>query len=105
MDVCKEDRSSPKAFMQTHTSTSAFRDIRTLTTLVGVAMALLMGALENTIIGTAMPTVAANLEGLDLYSWVFTAYILASTVTTPIWGKLADLFGRRAAMFGGLALF
>jgi EmrB/QacA subfamily drug resistance transporter len=96
---------NPKAFMQSRTSSSAFRDVRTMTTLVGVAMALLMGALENTIVGTAMPTVAANLGGLELYSWVFTAYILASTVTTPIWGKLADLFGRRAAMFGGLALF
>src|SRR5262245_27415864 len=91
--------------METHTSRSAFRDLRTAATLVGIAMALLMGALENTIVGTAMPTVAASLNGLDLYSWVFTAYILASTVTTPVWGKLADIYGRRAAMFGGLALF
>ena len=68
-------------------------------------MALFMGALENTIVGTAMPTVVANLGGIHTYSWVFAAYILASTVMTPIWGKLADLFGRRFAMFGGLALF
>src|SRR5262245_54091431 len=87
------------------TTTTSLRDIRVLTTLVGVAMALFMGALENTIVGTAMPTVVASLGGLHLYSWVFAAYILASTVMTPIWGKLAELLGRRFAMFGGLALF
>lgn len=84
---------------------SPLRDFRVLTTLVGVAMAIFMSALENTVIGTAMPTVAAQLGGLEIYSWVFTAYILATTVTTPIWGKLAELFGLRKAMFGGLALF
>jgi EmrB/QacA subfamily drug resistance transporter len=84
---------------------SPLRDIRVLTTLIGVAMAIFMSALENTVIGTAMPTVAAQLGGLEIYSWVFTAYILATTVTTPIWGKLAELFGLRKAMFGGLSLF
>lgn len=68
-------------------------------------MALLMASLENTIVGTAMPTVIANLGGIEIYSWVFAAYILASTVMTPIWGKMSDLIGRRPAMFGGLALF
>jgi EmrB/QacA subfamily drug resistance transporter len=68
-------------------------------------MALFMGALENTVIGTAMPTVVASLGGIEIYSWVFAAYILAATVMTPIWGKMADLVGRRPAMFGGLALF
>lgn len=68
-------------------------------------MALLMASLENTIVGTAMPTVIASLGGIEIYSWVFAAYILASTVMTPIWGKTADLIGRRPAMFGGLTLF
>lgn len=68
-------------------------------------MALLMASLENTIVGTAMPTVIASLGGIEIYSWVFAAYILASTVMTPIWGKTADLIGRRPAMFGGLMLF
>lgn len=94
-----------RILMESPTSTPRLRDLRVLTTLVGVAMALFMSALENTIVGTAMPTVVASLGGIDIYSWVFTAYILASTVTTPIWGKIADLFGRRTAMFGGLALF
>ncbi|MBO0801356.1 MAG: MFS transporter, partial [Blastocatellia bacterium] len=80
-------------------------NLRTITTLIGIALALFMGALENTVIGTAMPTVIASLGGIEIYSWVFAAYILAATVMTPIWGKMADLIGRRPAIFGGLALF
>lgn len=74
-------------------------------TLVGVALCIFMGALEGTIVGTAMPTVVATLGGIEIYSWVAVAYMLTSTVMTPIWGKMADLMGRRPAMFGGLALF
>lgn len=89
----------------TDTTSTQTYTLRTTITLIGVAMALLMASLENTIVGTAMPTVIANLGGIEIYSWVFAAYILASTVMTPIWGKVADLIGRRPAMFGGLALF
>ncbi len=79
--------------------------VKTYITLVGVAMSIFMAALENTVVGTAMPTVVASLGGISIYSWVFAAYILAATVMTPIWGKMADLLGRRPAIFGGLALF
>lgn len=79
--------------------------LRTRLTIFGVAMSIFMAALEGTVVGTAMPTVIASLGGIDIYSWVFAAYILAATVMTPIWGKMADLIGRRPAMFGGLALF
>lgn len=78
---------------------------QTTLTLIGVALGIFMGALENTIVGTAMPTVIATLGGIEIYSWVAVAYLLTSTVSTPIWGKMADLLGRRPAMFGGLALF
>ncbi|MEP7274296.1 MAG: MFS transporter, partial [Acidobacteriota bacterium] len=73
--------------------------------IIGVASAIFMGALENTVAGTAMPTVIASLGGIELYSWVFAAYILAATIMTPIWGKMADLLGRRPAFFGALACF
>ncbi len=73
--------------------------------LIGVALCIFMGALESTIVGTAMPTVIASLGGIELYSWVAVAYMLTSTVMTPIWGKMADLLGRRPAMFGGVAVF
>src|SRR5262245_44753771 len=80
-------------------------DWRTRITIIGVALGIFMGALENTIIGTAMPTVIATLGGIELYSWVAVAYILTSTIMTPIWGKMADLIGRRPAFFGGLGCF
>ncbi|HEX4945823.1 MAG TPA: MDR family MFS transporter [Blastocatellia bacterium] len=80
-------------------------DLPTKLTLLGVALGIFMGALESTIVGTAMPTVIATLGGIEIYSWVAVAYMLTSTVMTPIWGKMADLIGRRPAMFGGLALF
>jgi EmrB/QacA subfamily drug resistance transporter len=56
---------------------------------------MLLGALEATVVSTAMPTVVASLGGLEIYSWVFSAYLLTSTVTVPLWGKLSDLYGRR----------
>ena len=54
-----------------------------------------LGALEATVVGTAMPTVIASLGGLAHYSWVFSAYLLTSTASVPIWGRLSDLYGRR----------
>ncbi len=81
------------------------QDIKTALTVGGVALAVFLGALESTVIGTAMPTVVASLGGIEIYSWSFTAYILAATIMTPIWGKMADIIGRRPAMFGGLSLF
>ncbi|MFN0085786.1 MAG: MDR family MFS transporter [Blastocatellia bacterium] len=86
-------------------TTISLRKVRVGVTLFGVAMAIFMSALEATVVGTAMPTVVASLGGIEIYSWVFAAYILASTVMTPVWGKLADMVGRRAALFGGLAAF
>lgn len=74
-------------------------------TLIGVALAIFMGAIENTVAGTAMPTVIGSLGGIEYYSWVFSAYILAATVMTPIWGKMADVLGRRPAFIGGLTCF
>src|SRR5262249_8255436 len=78
---------------------------RTKIILFGVALGIFMAALESTIVGTAMPTVVATLGGIELYSWVAVAYILTSTIMTPIWGKMADLTGRRPAFFGGMGLF
>jgi EmrB/QacA subfamily drug resistance transporter len=80
-------------------------DWRTKITLAAVALGIFMAALESTIVGTAMPTVVATLGGIELYSWVAVAYILTSTIMTPIWGKMSDLTGRRPAFFGGMGLF
>ena len=64
-----------------------------------VATLLLLAALDQTIVSTALPTIVADLGGLDHLSWVVTAYILASTVAAPLYGKLGDLYGRRQMVF------
>src|SRR5256884_8676583 len=74
-----------------------------------VTAALMLGmslaALDTTIVGTAMPSIVGKLGGITLYSWVFSAYLLTSTTTVPIYGKLADLYGRKPIFLFGLALF
>jgi len=72
---------------------------------IGVMTGMFIAALEATVVGTAMPTVIATLGGLSQYSWVFTAYIVTSTVTVPVWGKLSDLYGRRLLYQVGIGIF
>src|SRR6185503_9978926 len=64
-----------------------------------------LAAMESTVVATAMPIVVKSLGGLEIYAWVFTGFILTSTVTMPLWGRLSDLFGRRATFLTGLAIF
>ena len=71
----------------------------------GLLLGLSLGALEATVVGTAMPTVIATLGGLAHYSWVFSAYLLTSTASVPIWGRLSDLYGRRRMYLGGICIF
>src|SRR6186713_563780 len=71
----------------------------------GLLLGMSLGALEATVIGTAMPTVVAALGGLAHFSWVFSAYLLTSTVSVPLWGKLSDLYGRRLFYQIGIAVF
>ena len=82
----------------------AGRSNRTLVT-VALLLAMTVGALEQTVVSTAMPSIIATLNGLDIYPWVFSAYLLASTVTTPLYGKLADRLGRKRVLLFGLGLF
>jgi EmrB/QacA subfamily drug resistance transporter len=70
-----------------------------------LALATFLAALEATAVGTAMPTVVAELGGVARYSWVFSVYLLASTTTVPMYGKLADLFGRRRIFTISVAIF
>lgn len=71
----------------------------------GLMTGMFLAALEATIVATAMPTVIASLGGMSHYSWVFSAYLVASTVTVPVWGKLSDLYGRRLFYIIGIAVF
>ena len=58
-------------------------------------IAMMLAMLDNMIVGTALPRIVGELGGLDHFSWVVTAYVLGTTVSTPIWGKLGDLYGRK----------
>ena len=72
---------------------------------IGVMTGMAIAALEATVVGTAMPTVIASLGGINHYSWVFSAYLVTSTVTVPVWGKLSDLYGRRLLYQIGIGIF
>jgi EmrB/QacA subfamily drug resistance transporter len=71
----------------------------------GLMLGMFLAALDTTIVGTAMPSIVGKLGGITLYSWVFSAYLLTSTTTVPIYGKLADLYGRKPLFLFGSALF
>lgn len=86
-------------------TTAQFSDAEKRVTLWGVAIVFLLSALDQTIVATAMPRIIAELNGLALYSWVTTAYLLSSTVMVPIWGKLGDLFGRKPVLLAGILFF
>lgn len=75
------------------------------TVITALMLALLLEALDQTVVGTAMPRIVAQLQGLDRYTWVVTAYVLASMTMLPITGKLSDLFGRKWFLLGGTVLF
>ncbi|MEO7018529.1 MAG: MDR family MFS transporter [Ktedonobacteraceae bacterium] len=73
--------------------------------LIGLMLGMTLAAIDTTIVGTAMPTIVGKLGGFDLYSWVFSVYLLTSTTSVPIYGKLADLYGRKPIFLFGTALF
>jgi EmrB/QacA subfamily drug resistance transporter len=73
--------------------------------LSALVLAMFLAAIEGTIVATAMPSIAAKLGGFSLYGWVFSSYLLMQAVTTPIFGKLADLFGRKPVFIAGVLVF
>ncbi|MFN2521099.1 MAG: DHA2 family efflux MFS transporter permease subunit [Candidatus Limnocylindria bacterium] len=76
-----------------------------VTATAGVLLGLLMAGLDSTIVGTAMPRIVADLNGLASYAWVTTAYLVASTTVVPVSGRLGDLFGRKPFLIGGILGF
>jgi EmrB/QacA subfamily drug resistance transporter len=74
-------------------------------TLAGVMMAMFLSSLDQTVVGTAMPRIIADLGGFSHYTWVATAYMVMSTVVLPITGKLTDMFGRKSFYLAGLGIF
>lgn len=74
-------------------------------TIAAIMIVFLLAALDQTIVSTAMPRIAAQLNGLGLYTWVTTAYLLSSTVMVPIYGKLNDIYGRKPVLVTGVMIF
>ena len=87
------------------TDAQAFTKQEKTITLVALMVVFLLSALDQTIVSTAMPRIIEQLNGLKLYSWVTTAYLLASTVMVPIYGKLSDLYGRKPILLVGVGVF
>ncbi len=73
--------------------------------LFAVMLGLFLGALDQTIVGPALPTVVTDLAGNDLYVWAVTIYLLTSTISVPFWGKLSDLYGRKPIFMAGITIF
>ena len=77
----------------------------TLAAMSGVLLGMLLAALNQTIVATALPRIVSDLGGITQYSWVFTAYMLASTITVPLYGKLGDIYGRKYLFLGAIVIF
>ena len=74
-------------------------------TLTAILLSMFLAAMEATVVATAMPSIVAELHGLSLYGWVGAIYMLASTLTMPLYGKVADLYGRKPVLLSALFVF
>lgn len=86
-------------------SDQTYSDAERRLTLASVLVVLLLSSMSQTIVSTAMPRIVSALSGLHLYAWAVTSYLLSSCVTVPIWGKLGDIFGRKAILLAGISIF
>ena len=87
------------------TGPPAIEQRRLLVIIGALLLGMLLAALDQTIVATALPTIAGDLHGLSDLSWIVTAYILASTASTPLWGKLGDLYGRKIFFQAAIVIF
>jgi EmrB/QacA subfamily drug resistance transporter len=78
---------------------------QTITVMVGLMLGMFLSSLDQTIVSTSIYTIANDLDGLSLQAWATTAYLITSTVTTPLYGKLSDIFGRRPLYLAAIAIF
>jgi len=91
--------------MTTTTPPQALDRRRVLLTFSGLLLAMLLASLDQTIVSTALPTIVGELGGIDQLSWVVTAYMLAATVTIPLWGRVSDLYGRKRLFQAAIVVF
>jgi MFS family permease len=94
---------APKSAAELETDAANKRHI--LLIFAGLLVTMLLASLDQTIFSTALPTIVGDLHGVDQQLWVTTAYILASTVMLPLYGKLGDLIGRKGLFIGAISIF
>ena len=73
--------------------------------IISIMLGVFLAGIDATVVGTAMPTVVADLGGLSLYSWVFSAYMLTTAVAMPVFGKLSDLYGKKNNFYVAVGFF
>ena len=93
------------AAAQSPAETGEYTHAQILTILTGLLLGMFLGALDQTIVSTSIRTVADDLDGLSIQAWVTTAYLITSTITTPIYGKLGDLYGRKKLFMFAISVF
>jgi predicted MFS family arabinose efflux permease len=96
-------RAHPAAHAEAEPRALAHAEIRTI--IFGIMLAMFLGALDQTIVATALPTIGVHFGNLAELSWVVTAYLLTATTVTPLYGKLSDIHGRRGMMMAAIGLF
>jgi len=101
--VARAERKAAAAALAESGGQMSHRQI--LLVLVGLMSGMFLSALDQSVVGSAMRTIADDLKGLELQAWVTTAYLITSTIATPIYGKLGDIFGRRRLFIWAIALF
>src|SRR5579884_2155189 len=89
----------------TAVATPALSQRRIITIIGALMLGMLLAALDQTIVATSLPTIVGDLGGLNQLSWVVTSYLLASTISTPLYGKLGDLYGRKGLFQLAILIF
>ncbi len=100
----KERRGARKARKAARPKRSE-KDVSRWFIMLGLALGMLLASLDQTVVGTSLPRIVAVLGGMDLFSWLFTAYMLAQTITIPIAGKMSDRMGRKPIFLSGMIIF
>src|SRR5882762_9215014 len=98
-------RTSHRALSRAATVMNLGRSRSPAVVIGSLMVVMLLASLDQTIVSTALPTIVAELGGLEHLSWVVTAYLLAQTIVTPLYGKLGDLYGRKIVLQGAIVLF
>jgi EmrB/QacA subfamily drug resistance transporter len=96
---------APTAPVTPHSAGQILPFRQSLMAMLGMCCVMMMVAIDQTVVGTALPTIVAELKGFSLYAWVATAYLLTSVITVPIFGRLGDYYGRKPFVVAAIALF